>query len=111
MSGNSDSPLGNLQLAMILSVPISTAALASGPSTTERTFSVPGLQVGDHVAVVKPTFQNTIGIVGARVSATDTLAINFLATAGTPTPTVENYLVEVSRFENSNIVAPPSAIV
>ena len=112
MPGPSDVATGNCQLIMLLSVPVSTAALASGPSTTERTFTVPGLLPNDHVVVTKPTFQNTIGIVGVRVSAADTLAINFLATAGTPTPTVENYLLKVTRYENisTGIGTLPTAI-
>jgi len=103
MPGSSDLPTGNCMFIMLLSVPISTAALATGPSTTERTFTVPGLLPNDHVIVTKPTFQNTIGIVGVRVSAADTLAINFLATAGTPTPTVENYILKVTRYENISV--------
>lgn len=101
-------PNGNVINVFYLRVPVTSAALGAGPSTTERAFTVPGLRVTDHVSVVKPTFQNTIAIGGARVSAADTLSINFIATAGTPTPTSEDYLLTVVRsvYDNPSREAP-----
>lgn len=49
----------------------------SANTTGEQTFTVTGLNVGDAVIVNKPTAQAGLGIVGARVSAANTLAINF----------------------------------
>lgn len=70
----------------------STAATAN--TTTEQTFTVPGLQLGDVVvALNKPALQAGLGIVNARVSAADTLAITFVNATGsdiTPTAT-ESY--------------------
>lgn len=107
----SATPLGNVLNTFALRVPVNTAALGAGPSTTARTFTVPGLRLNDIVSVVKPTFQNTIAIGGARVSAADTLEINFVATAGTPTPTAEDYLLFVARSVYDNPSAQlPTAI-
>lgn len=101
---------GSVQYSFVLNVPLTPAALAAGPSTAEQTFTVPGLIVGDIVAVNKPTFQNTVAIGGARVSAANTLAITFLATAGTPTPTAESYLLSVTRHGYPSVANIPSAI-
>lgn len=64
-------------------------------TTSEQTFTVTGLQTTDAVFVTKPTSQSGLGIVNARVSAADTLAIAFI-NAGTTsiTPTAsETYKV------------------
>jgi hypothetical protein len=51
-------------------------------TTAERTFAVAGLDVGDFVAVMKPTLQAGLGIVNARVSAENTLAITYSNNTG-----------------------------
>lgn len=57
-------------------------------TTAEQTVTVPGLRVGDFVRVEKPTEQAGLGIGNARVSADNTLAIQFInPTAGNVTPT------------------------
>lgn len=68
-------------------------------TTSEQTFTVTGLTTSDAVFVVKPTHQAGLGIVNARVSAADTLAITFMnATAATITPTAsETYKVIAFR--------------
>lgn len=78
----------------VLNATLSPAAVAAN-TTAEQTFTVFGVQVGDVVYVNKPTAQAGIGIVGARVSAANTLAITFSNnTAGSITPTAsEKYLV------------------
>lgn len=78
-----------------------TPAQVAINTTAEQTFTVPGLKVGDVVVVNKPTAQAGLGIAGARVSAADTLAINFAnVTGGAITPTAgEVYLVYVFRAE------------
>ena len=66
---------------------LSPASVAANISA-EQTFTVVGLKAGNHVTVNKPTTQAGIGIIGARVSAKDTLAINFVnVTAGAIVPT------------------------
>lgn len=64
--------------------PTSVATL----TTAEQTFTVTGLIAGSAVWVNKPSAQTGLGIVGARVSAANTLAVTFLnTTTGTLTPT------------------------
>ncbi len=78
-------------------------ALVAANTTAEQTFNPAGLAsvvAGDYVlAVVKPTAQAGLGIVGARVSAAGTVAITFInATAGGLTPTAaETYAIYVAR--------------
>jgi hypothetical protein len=94
------SAVGNLWKVGTFNVALTPAALASGPSVGEQTFvgtaatasttqyyPAIGLLTTDVVVVTKPGAQTAaVGILDARVSALDTLAIKFLATAGTPTP-------------------------
>ena len=72
-----------------------TPAQVAANTTAEQTFTVTGLAVGDVVFVNKPTAQAGLGIVGARVSAANTLAITFVnATASPITPTAaETYRI------------------
>ena len=56
MPGPSDIPRGNIQLAMLLGLTISPAQVAIN-TTVEQTFTLNGLQLGDIVAVTKPTTQ------------------------------------------------------
>jgi hypothetical protein len=60
----------------VSSITIDVASVAAN-TTAEQTFTVTGLKVGDFVAVNKPTNSAGLGIVNARVSAADTLAITF----------------------------------
>lgn len=69
------------------SASLSPGAVAAN-TTAEQTFTVNGLAVGDAMFVNKPTAQAGLGIVGARVSAANTLAITFSNNTGlaiTPT--------------------------
>ena len=78
---------------------LSPAQVAAN-TTAEQTLIVTGLKASDTVlSVVKPTADAGLGIVGARISADDTLAITFAnVTAGALTPTAsEDYLVMVMR--------------
>lgn len=69
-----------------------TPAAVSANTTAEQTFTVTGLAPGQDVFVNKPSAQAGLGIVNARVSAVDTLAITYVnATAGSLTPTAETY--------------------
>lgn len=91
-------PIGNLWKVAQLSVSLSPASVANATSA-EQTFTCTGLLTTDYVYVNKPTAQAGLGIVGARVSASDVLAITFMnATAATITPTAsESYKVLVTR--------------
>lgn len=76
---------------------INPASIAAATSA-EQTFSVPGLAVGDIPVVIKPSATAGVGIVNARVSATDTLALTFMnATAGALDPASESYTVLAFR--------------
>lgn len=119
------SPIGNIQKIGTFAIALTPAALSSGPSIGEQTFvgtaatasttqyyPAIGLLTTDRVVVSNPAAQTAaVGILDCRVSATDTLAIKFLATAGTPTPvagtTAAPYYVTVFR-EQPNWTAPSS---
>jgi len=70
--------------------------VAVAPNTTaEQTFTITGLVASSPVWVNKPSAQSGLGIAGVRVSALNTLAINFVnATGATITPTAgETYII------------------
>lgn len=107
MPGASDIALGNIQIVMLLQAAL-TPAQVNTITAPEQTFTVNGLQVGDFVEVQKPTAQAGLGIVGARVTAANTLGIQFVnPTAGNITPTAgEVYLIKVTRQENPGVALP-----
>ena len=118
-------PVGNLWKVGTFAVSLTPAALSTGPSVGEQTFvgtaatasttqyfPAIGLLTTDVVVVTNPGAQTAaVGILDSRVSAADTLAIKFLATAGTPTPAAGTaaapYLVTVFRRQ-PNWTAPAS---
>lgn len=113
MPGPATNPLGNARNIFILSVTVPAGAALTASTTTTRTYTVPGLDVGfDHVVVNKPTATAGVGIANARVSADDTLEISFgNYTAGTPSlPTTENYLVLVTRHDYPDRNTVPTGI-
>ena len=72
--------------------PVSVAA----NTTAEQTFTVAGLLASSMVVVNKPSVTPGLGIGGARVSAANTLAINFINnTASAITPPAEVYSIGV----------------
>lgn len=102
------SPIGNVWKIGSFTVTLSPSSVANATSA-EQTFTMTGLLTTDYVYVNKPTAQAGLGIVGARVSAADTLAITFMnATAATITPTAsQSYIVHVVRVQ-PNWTAPAS---
>jgi hypothetical protein len=77
-----------------------TAEQVSANTTEEQTFTVTGLITSDIIIVQKPTHQAGLGIVNARVSAANTLAITYMnATASPITPTSEEYTILALRRE------------
>ena len=79
---------------VVIYTPTITPTGVATLTTAEQTFAVTGLVAGSPVWVNKPSVQAGLGIVGARVSSSGTLAINFLnTTANTITPTSEAYVV------------------
>ncbi|HEY8879207.1 MAG TPA: hypothetical protein VIN03_16685 [Roseateles sp.] len=75
-------------------------AIVAANTTAEQTFTVTGLQVGDIITAYKPTAQAGLSLVGARVSAANTLALTFGNNTGagiTPTAS-EIYALNVIRL-------------
>lgn len=60
--------------------PVSVAANTSA----EQTLTLTGGEVNDLVVVTKPTAQAGLGIVGARISAANTVALTFMNATGSP---------------------------
>ncbi len=89
--------LGNVVL--VAAVDVSYDANVTATNTTqESTVTVPGVLPGDFVMVNKPSHSAGIGIVNARVSAADTVAITFGNFTGAGVnPAAETYLFCVIR--------------
>jgi len=103
-------PTGNIWKLGVFNITLSPTSVAPNTSA-EKTFSATGigLLTTDLVIVQKPTSQAGLVMGGSRVSAADTLAINFgNLTAATITPTAsEVYTVAVFRVQ-PNWSAPAS---
>lgn len=101
MPGASTLPRGNILLAGIYGLTISPVSVAAN-TTAEQTFTLSGVQLNDVVSATKPTLQAGLGIVNARVSAANAIAITFSNNTGSPiVPTAaETYVVELNRPEN-----------
>lgn len=85
----------------VSSLTIDVASVAAN-TTAAQTFTLAGLKVGDFVAVSKPSLSAGLSIAGARVSATDTIAITFGNHTGSPIdPSSETYLVFWFRPEKT----------
>jgi hypothetical protein len=82
---------------LIYSASLTPASVAAA-TAAEQTFTVTGLQVGDIVTLNGPAPTAGTGVGGVRVSAINTLAINFFnCTAGALTPASGTYQLSVSR--------------
>ena len=98
-------PRGSVRGIEILEVTLSPATIATTTSV-EQTFTVQGLKLHDFVWVNKPTNQTGLAIVGARVTAADTLGITFgNFTSGTLTPTASQ-VYTIFRCSPSDIPVP-----
>lgn len=103
--------IGNIALDVLLGLTISPAIVAAN-TTAEQSFTVTGVQIGDVVSVTKPTAQAGLGVVGARVSAANTVGITFSNnTAAGITPTAaETYTLNVVRPMPQYVGALPTAL-
>lgn len=74
-------------------VSLSLTPVSVGAATAaKQTFSVPGLVVGDQVAVLANPITNAVAACNAEVSAAGTLRMTFVnPTAGALTPTAGTY--------------------
>ena len=61
---------------------VGVVASVPANSTLAHTVAKPGLSVGDYVDVTKPGLQTGLGIVNCRVSAVDTLEIQYMNNTG-----------------------------
>ena len=67
-------------------------------TAAEQAITVTGAAVGDAVIVNKPSCTAGVGIVGARVTAANTVGVVFAnATAGDLNPAAETYLFALMR--------------
>jgi hypothetical protein len=67
-------------------------------TTAEQTFTVPGLQVGDSIDVNKASHQVGLSIGNVRVSAANTLAIQYVnSSGGAIVPATEQYIIGGQR--------------
>jgi hypothetical protein len=75
-------------------------ASIAAATTAEQTVTVPGVLPGDYIEVTKPTLSAGVGIVNARVSAANTVAVQWVnATAAAVDPPSETYRAWVFRPE------------
>lgn len=78
----------NATTPVIRLVNVGTLSAVLTITSAEQTVACTGVEVGDFVSINKPTAQAGLGIVGARVTAKDTIGITFMnTTAGSITPT------------------------
>ena len=99
-------PRGNINELQIVSVALTPSAVGAN-TTAQQTFTVTGVKVGDVVvAVEKPSHQAGLGIVGARVTAVDTVGITFSNNTGAGiTPTAgETYDFVIARLDSTQAV-------
>ena len=86
-------------IMQVLSQALTPVSVAAN-TTAEQTFTVAGLIVGQEVYVTKPSVTANLVVAGARVSAANTLAINFANnTAAAIVPPAETYLIAVITVE------------
>lgn len=72
---------GNVRAMGILTVTFNPASVGAN-TTAEQTATVPGLRLGDVCVASKPSATAGVGVVNARVSAADTLALTFVNATG-----------------------------
>lgn len=71
-----------------------TPTSVSANTTSEQTFSVPGVLPGDSIDINKASHQAGLGITNVRASAANVLAITFMNNTASPiTPTSEQYII------------------
>ncbi len=112
MPGPSNVSTGSVANSFVLKVTVVAGAALTASTTTARTYTVPGLIVGDVITINKPSHTAGVGIANARVSAQDTLEITFgNYTAGTPSlPATEDYFIQVDRHSYPSVAQIPIGI-
>lgn len=93
-SGSSETPIKGFRLYSQTITPASVGAA----TVAEQTFTVTGLTTSDTVFLDPGAISNAVGVCGARVSAADTLAVQFCnPTAGALTPTAGTWKIFAVR--------------
>ena len=93
-NGTNDTPLNGFR---VYTQSLDVASVAAATSA-EQTFTVTGLATTDRVVVSKPSLTAGLGVVNARVSAANTLALTFMnASAGAIDPAAEIYTITAFR--------------
>jgi hypothetical protein len=99
-------PRGNISRMVAVAVTFNPASVAT-VTTAEQTTTVIGLKPGDFVVCQKPTNTAGVGVVNARVSAVDTLAVTFVnPTAGGVDAASETWQFLVIRPEVAAAALP-----
>jgi len=75
--------MGNIRAMHLVSLVIDPASVAAN-TTAEQTFTLNGAATYHLPVVMKPTATAGLGIVGARISAANTLAITFSNNTASP---------------------------
>lgn len=97
--------VGNIAKMYACAVTFDPAAVAT-ITTAEQTVTVVGVKVGDFVIAMKPSITTGVTIGNVRVSAADTIAIQFVnPTAGSVNPASETWQFLVFRPEPSSLPA------
>jgi hypothetical protein len=90
---------GNVKGIFLLQGTFDPASVAT-ITTAEQTVTVTGVKVGDMVIAVKPTLTAGVGVLQARVSAADTVAVQFVnPTAGSVDAASETWNFLIFRPE------------
>jgi hypothetical protein len=111
MPGPSNIAFGSISNSYVVQVAVAAGAAIGAATTVERTYTVPGLVIGDVVNVNKPQLDAGLALVNARVSAADTLALQFAnVTAGALSITASNYLIQIDRSTFPTVAQIPTAI-
>lgn len=89
----------------IYNVQLSPSAIA--PGSSEQLFTVPGVRLGDFVAINKPTPQAGLGIGGARASADNQVGLTFNNdSGGSITPTAGEFYTALAVTDKDNDKRP-----
>lgn len=112
MPGPANLSFGNVSNSFVLQLTVPAGAAITASTSVERTYTLVGVRLGDVITVNKPTLTAGVGIVNARASATDQIAITFgNFTAGTPSlPASEVYYVQIDRPGYDSPSQIPTAI-
>jgi hypothetical protein len=111
MPGPANISLGSIGNSFVLQVTVAAGAAIGAATTVERTYTVPGLLVGDIITANKPQLDAGLALVNARVSAADTLALQFAnVTAGSLSITASTYLIQIDRPSFPTVASIPFAI-